>query len=168
MIITPEQCRAARALLGWSQDELENSSRVSKKTIAEFEREAQIPYDKTLREIEMAFLANGILLINENGGGVGVRKARPVARLTRSRVSHFDRSAMLNVAYKGAEYKVNLPTNILDDIDRTNHRSDNSLKESIQEHLNLILVRTTAAIDGGRATPASDVYLTKDDFPETG
>jgi transcriptional regulator with XRE-family HTH domain len=167
MIITPEQCRAARALLGWSQDDLENSSRVSKKTIAEFEREAQIPYDKTLREIEMAFRANGILLISENGGGVGVRKERPVARLTRTRVSHFDRVAILNVSYKGEEYKINLPADILNDIDRTNHRTDNSLKEAIQQHLNLILIRATAAIDAGRSTPARDLYLMTEDFPET-
>jgi transcriptional regulator with XRE-family HTH domain len=169
MIITPEQCRAARALLGWSQDDLENSSRVSKKTIAEFEREAQIPYEKTLREIELAFAANGVLLIKENGGGVGVRKAHPIARLTRSRVSHFERVAILNVSYKSQEYKVNLPTDILNDIDKTNYRSDTSLKEAIQQHLNLILVRVTAAIDDGRATPAHDLYLNgSSDFPETG
>jgi transcriptional regulator with XRE-family HTH domain len=157
MIITPDQCRAARALLGWSQDDLENSSHVSKKTIAEFEREAQIPYEKNLREIEIAFRANGILLIKENGGGVGVRKDRPVARLTRSRVSHFDRSATLNITYKDEKFRVNLPTEILNDLDRTNHRSDGSLKEAIQKHLNLILVRTTAAIEEGRSTPANDV-----------
>src|ERR1700761_7454237 len=112
MAITPEQCRAARALLGWSQDDLERTSGVSKKTIAEFEREAQIPYDKTLRELETALRASGVQLISENGGGVGVRKTSPAARLTRSRISTFDREAILNVSYKGEDYRIHLSTEV--------------------------------------------------------
>ncbi len=67
------QCRAARALLGWSQDALAEASRVNKKTIADFERGARQPYDRTLRDLREAMERAGVEFIEENGGGAGVR-----------------------------------------------------------------------------------------------
>lgn len=67
------QCRAARALLGWSQDELAGASSVNKKTIADFERGARQPFDRTLRDLREALEAAGIQFVSENGGGAGVR-----------------------------------------------------------------------------------------------
>lgn len=73
MEITPPQCRAARALLNWSQNQLEEAARVAKKTIADFEREARTPYPRTLSAIRTALEAAGVEFIAENGGGAGVR-----------------------------------------------------------------------------------------------
>ncbi len=73
MELKPEQCRAARALLGWSQDELKEASSVAKKTIADFERGVRSPYDRTLRDIKEALEGAGVEFIPENGGGAGVR-----------------------------------------------------------------------------------------------
>ncbi len=73
MEITPAQCRAARALLNWSQTQLEASSRVAKKTIADFEREARSPYPRTIEAICTALETAGVEFIAENGGGAGVR-----------------------------------------------------------------------------------------------
>ncbi len=78
MDITPAQCRAARALLNWSQDRLETAAKVARKTIADFEREARRPYVRTLKDISAALEAAGVVFIPENGGGPGVRLARPV------------------------------------------------------------------------------------------
>lgn len=71
--ISPAQCRAARSLLSWRQDELEASSGVTKKTIADFERGARTPREATLTAIRLALEAAGIEFIDENGGGPGVR-----------------------------------------------------------------------------------------------
>ncbi len=71
--ITPAQCRAARALLNWSQDQLEAAAKVARKTIVDFEREARRPYDRTLAAIRAALEAGGVEFIEENGGGPGVR-----------------------------------------------------------------------------------------------
>lgn len=71
--ISPSQCRAGRALLGWSQDQLEASSEVAKKTIADFERGARSPYPRTLKDIRHALEAAGVEFIDQNGGGPGVR-----------------------------------------------------------------------------------------------
>lgn len=71
--ITPSQCRAARALLEWSQQDLASRSKVARKTLADFEGGKSTPYARTLDDIRDALVAAGIEFIPENGGGVGVR-----------------------------------------------------------------------------------------------
>ncbi len=71
--ITPAQCRAARSLLGWRQDELEAASSVTKKTIADFERGASKPREATISTIKSTLEEAGIIFIQENGEGPGVR-----------------------------------------------------------------------------------------------
>ncbi|MCF8474602.1 MAG: helix-turn-helix transcriptional regulator [Emcibacter sp.] len=73
MTISKEQCRAARGLLGWSQEDLKIAASVSLGTIAEFEKGSRKPYERTLRDLQSAFEEAGIEFIPENGGGVGVR-----------------------------------------------------------------------------------------------
>ncbi|MDL2410802.1 helix-turn-helix transcriptional regulator [Rhizobium calliandrae] len=76
MSISAAQCRAARALLAWSQDQLSVASNVAKATIANFETGKRMPYDRTLADIRLtleragvAFQAAGELI----DGGEGVR-----------------------------------------------------------------------------------------------
>ena len=71
--LTPNLCRAARALLGWSQDQLADASAVATKTIADFERQARTPYMRTLRDVRSALENAGIEFIDPNGGGAGLR-----------------------------------------------------------------------------------------------
>jgi len=75
--ISSPQCRAARALLGWSQDRLAEASLVAKKTIADFERDAAAPRPRTLLAIKAAFESEGIEFLPENGGGAGLRMRKP-------------------------------------------------------------------------------------------
>lgn len=67
------QCRAARAILNWSRDDLARRSGVSVATLADFESEKRTPYDRTLADIEKALTKAGVQFIPENGGGAGVR-----------------------------------------------------------------------------------------------
>src|SRR5665647_1417979 len=82
-MISPSQCRAARALLGWSQDDLETAAMVSKKTIADFERDQRSQHGRTTEAIEAALVAQGIIFIPQNGGGEGVRRRASMPRLFR-------------------------------------------------------------------------------------
>lgn len=69
--MSPAQCRAARALLSWSQSDLVTHCGITKKTIADFERGATTKPQKGSREaIIAAFEAAGIEFIK---GGVRVR-----------------------------------------------------------------------------------------------
>jgi transcriptional regulator with XRE-family HTH domain len=71
MEFTPGQCRAARALIGWSQDQLASTSKVAKATIANFELGKRTPYDRTLDDLVAALEAAGVVF-RDNGDGPGV------------------------------------------------------------------------------------------------
>lgn len=73
MTLSPAQCRAARALIQWSQDDLAKAAKVAKPTIANFEAGNSQPYDRTLVDIRRALETAGTEFIPENGGGAGVR-----------------------------------------------------------------------------------------------
>jgi transcriptional regulator with XRE-family HTH domain len=62
--VDPAQCRAARALLDWSQSDLMDRCGASQKTITDFERGLTRPYRRTLTAIMVAFEAAGIEFIN--------------------------------------------------------------------------------------------------------
>ena len=64
MSLTPETCRAARALLAWGQRELGKRSNVAHKTIADFEVNARQPYERTLEALRRAFEDAGVLFID--------------------------------------------------------------------------------------------------------
>lgn len=75
-MITAAQCRAARALLGWSQDQLAVASNVAKATIATFETGKRTPYERTLADMRRALEEAGVALLAEGEtvqGGEGVR-----------------------------------------------------------------------------------------------
>lgn len=76
MVLSASQCRAARALLGWSQEQLASASNVAKATIANFEVGKRTPYDRTLADVREALESAGVVFIAENGGGAGVRLAK--------------------------------------------------------------------------------------------
>jgi len=77
MKITPAQCRAARGLVGLSQEELASAARVSRATLTEFEAGRRKPYDRTLADICKVLEAAGVEFIDANGGGPGVRLRQP-------------------------------------------------------------------------------------------
>jgi transcriptional regulator with XRE-family HTH domain len=71
--MTPAQCRAARGLLDWTQDDLAAKSRASVVTVRNFENEKSTPQTGTMVLLEQAFAEAGVEFIDENGGGPGVR-----------------------------------------------------------------------------------------------
>ncbi|TAJ83026.1 MAG: XRE family transcriptional regulator [Reyranella sp.] len=81
--MTPAQCRSARALLNWSQEDLEKASRIAKKTIADFEREVRSPHATTSDALQEALRSAGVIFIPENGGGAGVRLRLAMPRFAR-------------------------------------------------------------------------------------
>ena len=76
-MITAAQCRAARALLRWSQQDLARESEISDVTIRHFEIGRTEPQRGTLVILRHALEAAGIEFIDENGGGPGVRLRDP-------------------------------------------------------------------------------------------
>ena len=74
MQVSANQCRAARSLLNWTQDQLATNANVSRATIADFESNTRQPMKNNLRSIADCMFADGIEFIpEEDGKGVGVR-----------------------------------------------------------------------------------------------
>lgn len=73
MTIQPEQVRAARALLNWSQHDLATAAGVARATIAEFEGGRRTPIANNLAALRNALEVAGVIFIEANGEGPGVR-----------------------------------------------------------------------------------------------
>lgn len=66
-IMTPAQCRAARALLNWSQPELAERCDIHVQTISNFEKESGSPSKTTLEKISLVFESSNIQFIEQDG-----------------------------------------------------------------------------------------------------
>lgn len=76
-MLTPAQCRAARALLDWTQQELADQAGVGVVTVRLLEAGQTIARRATLQVIQRAFEQAGVELISPNEGGAGVRFRKP-------------------------------------------------------------------------------------------
>ena len=86
--LSPQQSRAARGWLGWSQDELAKQANVALRTIASFERGEQIPRPNNIAAMKHAIEGAGVrLLFDQYGQPAGVASAGTTGEL--SRAAHF-------------------------------------------------------------------------------
>jgi transcriptional regulator with XRE-family HTH domain len=74
-LMSPSQCRAARGLLNWTQDEMAAAARLSVVTVRNFENEKSTPQRATLDVIQRALEAAGIEFTNGEQPGVRLTKA---------------------------------------------------------------------------------------------
>jgi len=80
-MLTPDQLRAARALVKWSREDLSNKSGVAAMTIKGFELLGADSKISTLNKVRRALEAAGVEFIDEGAksdeGGPGVRLRGP-------------------------------------------------------------------------------------------
>ena len=76
--MSPEQCRAARAWLNWSQDELATKAQVSNSTLRDFEAARRVPIANNLLAIRRALEDAGMQFLFSRGDDKpwGVAKRR--------------------------------------------------------------------------------------------
>lgn len=67
-VISPEQSRAARGWLGWSQDEFAKQANVALRTIAAFERGQIIPRANNIAAMRRALEEAGIRFVFDRTG----------------------------------------------------------------------------------------------------
>ena len=75
--MTPSQCKAARALLNWTQPDLATRANLGLSTVVDFEKNRRRVSDEALKAIRTALESGGVALIDQNGGGPGVRLRAP-------------------------------------------------------------------------------------------
>ncbi len=60
-------------MIEWSRVRLAEAANIAERTLIDFERGARQPYDRTLADIQRALEQAGIIFIDENDDGPGVR-----------------------------------------------------------------------------------------------
>ncbi|WP_319519902.1 helix-turn-helix transcriptional regulator [uncultured Martelella sp.] len=71
-MILPIQCKMARAAVGWGVRDLAKQASVSVDTVSRFERgEDLLP--RTIEALQSAFERAGVIFVEANGEGPGVR-----------------------------------------------------------------------------------------------
>jgi transcriptional regulator with XRE-family HTH domain len=70
--LSPDQCRAARALLRWSQAELARQAEVAQATVRDFENGRHRLHRSTEKLIVTALVAAGVVLTGDPEAGFGV------------------------------------------------------------------------------------------------
>jgi predicted transcriptional regulator len=76
-MITPRQIRAARALLGWSQQQLADKAIVSLNALARLEKGIVDSRLSTVQAIQKALTKAGVEFLDADQKGEGVRLRRP-------------------------------------------------------------------------------------------
>jgi transcriptional regulator with XRE-family HTH domain len=99
-MVTPAQCRAARGLIGWSQQELARQAGVGVVTVHQLETGVSRPRRATLVVIRHALEAAGVEFTN--GDQPGVRLTKAAAARSAEAPSASDQA----VAVKGVRGKI--------------------------------------------------------------
>ena len=76
-MLSPEQSRAARGWLDWSQDDLAKRANVSLSTVRDFEKGRRAPIANNLQAMRQAIEAGGVSLVSGAGGtplGISARE----------------------------------------------------------------------------------------------
>jgi ribosome-binding protein aMBF1 (putative translation factor) len=76
-MMSPEQCRAARAWLGWSQQELARRAHLRLSTVKGFERGGRTPIANNLDAMTRVIEAAGVRLVFCDGKPAGIEVADP-------------------------------------------------------------------------------------------
>lgn len=144
MQITAAQCRAARSLLNWTQEQLATNARVSRATIADFESNTRQPMKNNLRSIADCMFAAGIEFIPEDGNsGVGVRfRERKLEYISNVRIDRFNRTATMRMRYAGEDFLCAIDLAAVDDYHRASFATDEEFAKAISDIQHIVL--TTA------------------------
>ncbi|WP_342359903.1 helix-turn-helix transcriptional regulator [Terrarubrum flagellatum] len=77
--MSPEQCRAARGWLDWSQDQLAGAAGVSLSTVRDFEKGRRTPIAATLKAMKTVLAENGIEFLDGEPSGITFSRPEKVA-----------------------------------------------------------------------------------------
>lgn len=164
MSISAAQCRAARAMLDWTQGQLARNAQVARATIADFERNTRSPIRNNMVSIRSTFEAAGIEFIHENGGGVGLRFRKRELEFSPSLKVNLD-WVEFKVRYRGKIHTVHIPRAVIEDLNRTTYGSPEQLGKAVERNLPIFLQAAERALESGQISDHGYVFLDHGKFP---
>jgi transcriptional regulator with XRE-family HTH domain len=146
-VTIPAQIRAGRALLDWSQVQLAEAAGIGVSTVKAFESGRPGKELAAAGPMRVALEREGIVFLSgneEDGPGVRLVGARPNI-IRRPFERDFYEQVGFTVEWRGQEIRVQLPGDVLDDLDRTNHQTAEQVVASFDRHRHKILAAIVAA-----------------------
>jgi transcriptional regulator with XRE-family HTH domain len=165
-MLTAEQIRAARALLGWSQERLAREAGVSRPTIKRLESGAAArSLVATLDRVRGALEKAGVSFVPaDEEGGAGVRLGKGAPLLLHRRGDALTGSVSFRIRFGDREYPCTARSGVLDRLDGGHTGSTmTDLEARFDRHAARILARARAVILEGLA-PDGAVTLWPEDF----
>lgn len=164
-MISAAQCRAARAMLDWTQDALAKNAQVARPTIADFERNVRTPMRHNLLSIMATFEAAGLSFIAENGEGAGVR-FREVKIQYRNSAKDRGGDIALPIKYREKWLTLIAPLEVINDMDHASYATPAERALSFSNHLPKYLNAAEKKIANLDLSNLDTVTLTHSDFPD--
>lgn len=166
MQISAAQCRAARALLDWSQEQLAQNASVARATIADFERGLRLDLMRqNMLSLRMTLEAGGVEFLPEadDGAGAGVRlRVRQLEHTKDARM--LDGGLLFNLRYRGEPFRLHVTREALDDLGHLGSASDGDRVKVAQGHLGQIMRMAELKLNRGEASADGRVILCSVDF----
>ena len=69
----PHQCKAARALIGWTIDDLSKAAGLARGTIVDFERDQRTTYPSTVEVLQRTLERAGVVFMAVDAAGYQIR-----------------------------------------------------------------------------------------------
>ena len=170
-ITIPSQIRAGRALLDWPQTRLAEAANIALSAVKSFESERPGRMLSGAGPMREALEHAGVVfLMGDASNGPGVRLTDTLPNIIRRPTGlDFYEQAGFMVEWRGQEIRVQVPGNILDDLDRANHETNDPVIVSFEKHKHEVLKAVMmAAADTDRFRPnegKGTLQLTMEDFP---
>lgn len=165
-MMSAAQCRAARALLDWSQDHLAQSASVARATIADFERGLRLDLMRqNMTALTMTLEAGGVEFLPASDGGAG-----PGVRLRKMELEHtkdarmMDGGLLFNLRYQGAPYRLHVSREALDDLGHLGSAGDGERVKVAQGHLGQIMRLAELKLERGEFSEDGRLTLRSADF----
>jgi hypothetical protein len=164
-LITPEQVRAGRGLLGWSQGHLARAARVGVSTVQDFEAGKRDALPNNTEALRRTLEKGGVTFIPANGEGPGVRLQRNRPSITRRpfQIAVNDTLGFI-VVWRNMKALIEIPKRVFEILEGEEYSDLSEYLSAFRRNEQNILDITAKAIEEKRFSSPGFVELTISDF----
>ena len=167
-VILPAQCRTARALINWSQEQLAQEAGVGLSTVRDFESEKRAAVTEAVGNLSRALRNGGVVFTpgsTDEGPGVRLVAGRPNIIRRPTTVQKYE-GIPFGIEWQGKTYTIFVAYSVIEDLGRFSGKiSDEDAIKTFDKHRGLILDAITVAIeDPENFDPQNRLYIRQKDL----
>lgn len=163
--LTPSLCRAARAMIGLTIEDLADDAGVAVADLQQFERDGARLQKGGMAGLVAALSNAGVEFLSEDGEhGAGLRRRTPEFEVQPFHVN--PEGVGFGARYRGQRYRFLVEESVLDDLIRGNARSDTEQLAAANRHRALIYQAAMRAAASHNGREPFAIRLDHDHFPK--